>query len=83
MYGRAMFDEDDEDDESPPITFVQVRGANLQRLAIENFVDLANPKLIARFQDSFVALSSKGKATEGFVIKVVGKGCSVGVKWRL
>jgi len=48
MYG-AVFDEGD-DDESPPITFV--RGVNLDRLAIEAFIDLANIKLIARFQDS-------------------------------
>ena len=47
LYG-AMFDEGD-DDESLPITFV--RGANLERLTIEALVDLANPKLIARFQD--------------------------------
>ena len=50
MYG-AMFDHDEgDDDESVPITFVQ--GINLERLAIEAFIDLANPKLIARFQDS-------------------------------
>lgn len=48
LYG-ATFDEGD-DDESPPITFV--RGADLERLAIEALVDLANPKLVARFQDN-------------------------------
>ena len=48
MYGM-VFDEGD-DDESSPITFV--RGVNLERFAIEAFVDLANPKLITRFQDS-------------------------------
>ena len=41
IYG-AVFDEGD-DDESSPITFI--RGVNLERLAIEAFVDLANPKL--------------------------------------
>jgi hypothetical protein len=66
MYG-AMFDEGD-DDESSLITFI--RGDNLERLAIEAFVDLANPKLIVRFQDSeFPAATSapgsaKGKANE-------------------
>jgi hypothetical protein len=57
MYG-ATFDEGD-DDESPPITFI--RGVNLERLAIEAFVDLANPKLIVRFQDS-PATSAPGSA---------------------
>jgi hypothetical protein len=57
MYG-AMFDEGD-DDESSPITFV--RGVNLERLAIEAFVDLANPKLTVRFQDS-PATSAPGTA---------------------
>ena len=42
MYG-AVLDEGD-DDESSPITFI--RGVNLEHLAIEAFVDLANPKLI-------------------------------------
>ena len=62
MYG-ATFDEGDED-ESPPITFV--RGTNLERLAIEAFVDLANPKLITRFQDSSAASapSAKSKAND-------------------
>jgi hypothetical protein len=64
MYG-AVFDEGD-DDESSPISFV--RGVNLKRLAIEAFVDLANLKLIARFQDSeSPALGSakgKGKADD-------------------
>lgn len=59
MYG-ATFDEGD-DDESPPITFVQ--GANLECLTIEALIDLANPKLIVRFQDSSAASapSVKGK----------------------
>jgi hypothetical protein len=72
----------DDDDESPPITFV--RGANLERLAIEALVDLANPKLIMRFQDSLAASapSAKGDTTKGNIIKVVGGGCSVGVEWR-
>ena len=58
MYG-AVFDEGD-DDESSPITFI--RGVNLERLAIEAFVDLANPKLIARFQDSEFPTSAPGSA---------------------
>ena len=61
MYG-AVFDDGD-DDESSPITFI--RGVNLERLAIEAFVDLANVKLIARFQDSQAPTTSakgKGKA---------------------
>jgi hypothetical protein len=59
MYG-ARFDEGD-DDESSPITFI--RGVNLERLSIEAFVDLANPKLIMRFQDSeFPATSAPGSA---------------------
>jgi hypothetical protein len=59
MYGAA-FDEGD-DDESSPITFI--RGVNLERLVIEAFVDLANPKLIKRFQNSdFPATSTFGSA---------------------
>jgi hypothetical protein len=59
MYG-ATFDEGD-DDESSPITFI--RGVNLERLAIESFVDLSNPKLIMRFQDTdFPATSAPGSA---------------------
>lgn len=67
MYG-AVFDEGD-DDESSPITFV--RGVNLDRLAIEAFIDLANPKLILRFQDFESPVTSalgsakgKGKADD-------------------
>ena len=63
MY-RAIFDEGD-DNKSPPITFV--RGVNLERLAIKAFVDLANPKLIVRFQDSpatSAPRSVKGKAND-------------------
>lgn len=56
-----------DDDESSPITFV--RGINLERLAIEAFIDLANPKLTARFQDSESSSisapgSAKGKTNE-------------------
>jgi hypothetical protein len=59
MY-RATFDKDD-DDKSPPITFVQ--GANLECLTIEAFIDLTNPKLIMQFQDSSAApaQSARGK----------------------
>ena len=57
----AMFDEGD-DDESFPITFVQ--GANLERLTIEALVDLANLKLIARFQDVSTASAATGWATD-------------------
>jgi hypothetical protein len=63
FYG-AVFDGGD-DGESPPITFV--RGFNLERLAVEAFVDLANPKLIVRFQDSSATSapgSAKGKAND-------------------
>jgi hypothetical protein len=64
MYGAAVFDEGD-DDESSPITFI--RGVNLERLAIEAFVDLANPKLIVRFQDTETPTTSeyaKGKQND-------------------
>jgi hypothetical protein len=64
MYG-AVFDEGD-DDESSPITFI--RGVNLDRLAIEAFVDLANPKLITRFQDS------ESRATSSALGSAKGKG---------
>ena len=57
----AMFDEGD-DDKSLPITFVW--GANLERLTIEALVDLANPKLIARFQDVLTASAATGWATD-------------------
>jgi hypothetical protein len=57
----AMFDEGD-DDESLPITFV--RGANLERLTIEALVDLANPKLIARFQDAPTASAVTDRAAD-------------------
>ena len=56
-----MFDEGD-DDESLPITFV--RGANLERLTIEALVDLANPKLIARFQDAPTASAVSDRAAD-------------------
>ena len=46
---------------SLPITFV--RGANLECLTIEALVDLANPKLIVRFQDVSTASAATGRAT--------------------
>ena len=57
----TMFDEGD-DDKSLPITFV--RGANFKCLTIEALVDLANPKLIARFQDVSTASAVTGWATD-------------------
>ena len=60
LYG-TMFDEGDED-ESPPITYIW--GANLERLTIEALVDLANPKLIARFQDDSTASAATDWATD-------------------
>jgi len=74
----ATFDEDEDDE----ITFV--RGVNLERLAIKAFIDLANPKLIMRFQDSLVTSAPgpvKGNSTKSNIIKVVGGGCSVCVEW--
>jgi hypothetical protein len=50
MYFGLVFDEGaSDDDESKPITFI--RGVNLEHQTIEAFIDLANLKLIARFQD--------------------------------
>ena len=65
MYG-ATFDEGG-DEESSPITFIW--GVNLELLTIEAFVNLTNPKLIARFQDDSdspvtPAGSAKGKAND-------------------
>ena len=57
----TMFDEVD-DDESLLITFVQ--GPILEHLMIEALVDLANPKLIARFQDVSTASAATGQATD-------------------
>jgi hypothetical protein len=57
-----MFDEGDDDDESLPITFV--RGANLECLTIKALVDLANPKLIVRFQDVPTASAAIDRATD-------------------
>jgi hypothetical protein len=56
-YGMAKLDEDedDEDDSQPIIT----RGLNVERLEIDKLVDLANPKLVARYSE---ALKSKGSA---------------------
>ena len=60
-FPEAVYDEGD-DDESSPITFV--RGVNLERLAIEAFIDLANPKLILRFHadSEFPTTSPLGSA---------------------
>ena len=59
LYG-AMFDEGD-DDESLLTTFVW--GANLEHLTIKALVDLANPKLIAWFQDGSTASTATDQAT--------------------
>ncbi|KIM90086.1 hypothetical protein PILCRDRAFT_1457 [Piloderma croceum F 1598] len=59
LYGATFYEGDD--DESLPITFV--RGVNLERLTIEALIDLANPKLIAQFQDGSAASAATNQVT--------------------
>ena len=54
-YGTAMLDEDEDADHKPTIT----HGLEVKRLEIEKLVDLANPKLVARYSG---AVESKGSA---------------------
>lgn len=48
-YEASFFEEDDDsdDEDAPPVTVV--RSGNVERLEIDKFINLAEPKLIARF----------------------------------